>query len=128
MKKVIVLVDDNPTTIFYNKDVVMDFSSADSEIITYQDSELFLNDFLEEKFNDFDEILVLLDINMPEYNGYEVLEEIEEEVEDLDKLKVVMLTSSRLKSDFEKSGRFSPIVGYIEKPLTEVKLTTCLQN
>ncbi len=128
MKKVIVLVDDNPTTIFYNKDVVMDFSSTGSEIITYQDSKLFLNDFLDEKFNDFDEILVLLDINMPEYNGYEVLEEIEEEVEDLDKLKVVMLTSSRLKSDFEKSERFSPIVGYIEKPLTEVKLTTCLQN
>lgn len=125
-KEILILVDDNPTTLFYNTDLLGDIYVG-KEIISYENSDVFLRDYLSEKFSEYSEILLFLDINMPEYSGYEVLEEIEEEIEEIDNLKVIMLTSSRLKSDIEKSSRFSQIQGYIEKPLTKVKLNDCFQ-
>lgn len=114
---IIVLVDDNPTTIFYNKDVLGDIS-PESEIVSYEDADTFINDYLTKYQNAGKRILLLLDINMPHKTGYEVLEELEEEAEKFDSIDIIMLTSSNLKSDYEKATRFSNIIGYIEKPLT----------
>ena len=126
MIDVIILVDDNATTLFYNEDVVSEVL-PNVKIITYEKSETFLNDFLNLKFKAYTNILLLLDLNMPDYLGYEVLEEIEEEIENLDNLSVIILTSSKLKSDTEKSTRFPQIIGYIEKPLTNEKLEEVLR-
>jgi len=123
-KKIIILVDDNPTTLFYNNDILSEIY-PDKELFSYETSSLFLNDYLEGKFENCEDILVLLDINMPEYSGFDVLSEIEDEVENLDNLRVILVTSSRLKSDSERSSRFNSIIGYIEKPLTETKLFDC---
>jgi len=113
----ILLVDDNPITIFYNEDLIGDFFPG-VKLITYEKSKCFLEEFLANKYSDYNSILLFLDINMPDYDGFEVLEEIEEEFEDNESLKVVMLTSSRLVSDTEKASRFTQVVKYIEKPIT----------
>lgn len=121
MIDLIILVDDNPTTLFYNEDVIQEIY-PNTKIISYEKSEDFLKDFLDLKFENYKGILLLLDLNMPDYLGYEVLEEIDEEIDDLDNLSVVILTSSKLKSDTEKASRFPQIKGYIEKPITKGKL------
>ncbi len=121
MIDLIILVDDNPTTIFYNEDVVLELY-PNVNVVSYTNSKEFLNDFLNLKFKDYNRILLLLDLNMPDYLGYEVIEEIEEEIDELYNLSVVILTSSKLKSDTEKSTHFPQIKGYIEKPLTANKL------
>jgi len=121
MIDLIILVDDNPTTLFYNEDVIQEIY-PNTEIISYEKSKEFLKDFLDLKFENYKGILLLLDLNMPDYLGYEVLEEIDEEIDDLDNLSVVILTSSKLKSDTEKASRFPQIKGYIEKPITKGKL------
>ena len=124
-EEIIVLVDDNPTAIFYNRDILSDMFT-DRQIFSYENPQQFLREFLSGKFEQYAHILLLLDLNMPYYSGYEILEEIEDEIEDLDNLQVVLLTSSRLKSDLEKSERFYPVIGYIEKPLQIPKLQRVL--
>lgn len=125
--KLIFLVDDNPTTIFYNKDVISDFDE-ESEVQSFEDP----NDFIQvyrEKYNPNKEsMLLLLDVNMPQKLGYEVLEELEETFDDFTNLDVLMVTSSNLKTDLEKSSRFGCVLGYIEKPLTVAKLSKALHG
>jgi response regulator RpfG family c-di-GMP phosphodiesterase len=125
--KTIFLVDDNPTTTFYNQDVISEFSS-DSEIISFENPNDFIDTYLSNFSGHTDAILLLLDINMPQKLGYEVLEELEERIDDLDNLHVLMVTSSNLRSDLEKSSKFLSVVGYIEKPLTLEKLTKALNG
>jgi len=122
----IILVDDNPITLFYNRDVVEDIY-LNSTIVSYESSRTFINDFVDGKFSEKNNILLLLDINMPEYYGFEVLSELEDECENLDNLTVLMLTSSNLKVDEEKATRFVNVKGYIEKPLTETKLSNFIE-
>ncbi|HIP35437.1 MAG TPA: response regulator [Crocinitomix sp.] len=122
----IILIDDNPITLFYNEDVVREVFS-EVKIITYESSTTFLEDFLALKFSQ-EEILLFLDISMPVYSGFELLEEIEEEIDDLNKLSVIMLTSSKMKSDTEKATRFPIIISYIEKPVTKLKITDIFHN
>ncbi len=124
--KTIIIVDDNPTTIFYNQDVVADMF-PDVEILTFENPEEFLKvvklNF--EKFNE--EALLLLDINMPQLQGFELLAHLEEDIETLN-LNVIMVTSSTLKSDIEKSTRFTNIIGFIEKPINETKINAVLNG
>jgi CheY-like chemotaxis protein len=123
----IILVDDNPTTLFYNEDIISEVL-PNTEIVTYEKSKTFLDDYLGNKFKDYSNVLLLLDLNMPDYLGYELLEEIEEEMDSLDNLSVIILTSSKLKSDIEKSSRFTQIVGFIEKPVTNQNLKNILNQ
>lgn len=125
--KTIFLVDDNPTTTFYNQDVIAEFS-PDSKIISFENPNEFITNYLSDYKGHSDAILLLLDINMPQKLGYEVLEELEERIEDLDNLHVLMVTSSNLRSDLEKSSRFLSVVGYIEKPLTLEKINKALNG
>lgn len=120
--KTIFLVDDNPTTTFYNQDVISDFSPQ-SEVLCYENPDNFLQDYSANFVASAQPMLLLLDINMPQKLGYELLDELEEKFDDMDNLHVIMVTSSNLRNDLEKSSKFTNVIGYIEKPLTVEKLT-----
>ncbi|MCC6370658.1 MAG: response regulator [Bacteroidia bacterium] len=125
--KKIILVDDNPTTIFYNQDVVSDFCPG-AEIMAFENPIEFIAAYGESLHKEEEAMLLLLDINMPLKLGYEVLEELEETHDNLDNLHVLMVTSSNLRNDVEKSSRFLCVVGYIEKPLTVAKINKVLNG
>lgn len=78
-------------------------------------------------------VLVLLDINMPDMNGFQLLEHIQE-LSRLDQFDperafvVVMLTSSEHFEDREKAMAFDFVRGYIEKPIDQEKLRALLQR
>lgn len=124
--KSIVIVDDNPTTVFYNRDLLEELY-PNAIINSFENATLFVNDVMKNPHKYGEGTLILLDINMPDLLGYEVLEKLEEELEEL-LMDVIMVTSSNLKSDVEKSTRFNNIIGYIEKPLTEEKISTILNG
>jgi CheY-like chemotaxis protein len=66
--------------------------------------------------------LILLDINMPGHNGFELLERIESKIKEHNlKIKVYMLSSSNLDKDIDKAKQYSCVVDYIVKPLTVEK-------
>ncbi len=125
----IILVDDNDTTNFYNEDVINDlkwsapakvFNNGEEAIEHLKSIELINEDF---------KVLMLLDIKMPGMDGLELLESMEEDdLKILDHLYVVMLTSSNLKVDVEKSSRFNVVVGYLEKPLSVEKLINAVNG
>ena len=59
--------------------------------------------------------LILLDINIPIFNGHEVLEEIKQD-ENLKRIPVIMLTTSSNQNDIKKAyGNYCN--SYIQKPL-----------
>ncbi len=123
--KTIAILDDNPTTIFYNLDVVSDVF-PESKILTFEDAGQFIDTYIKTLHSTQEPILLLLDISMPDRLGYEVLDELEDEFEVLENLHVIMVTSSNQKADVEKSTRYTCIRGYIEKPLTEEMLKKVL--
>jgi len=126
--KRIILVDDNETAIFLNRDVVKEFFS-EIEVIAFTNSQEFLEEAL--KTDDWfsESTLVLLDINMPGLFGFDTLERIEEERDgDFEKFEVVMVTSSDLKRDNEMAQRFSCVMGYIIKPMRAENFMKVLKN
>jgi CheY-like chemotaxis protein len=66
-------------------------------------------------------ILIFLDINMPEMNGWEFLDQLQDSINRAD-IKVIILTSSLSKSDMEKSSKFNMVIDYWEKPMASDQL------
>jgi len=63
---------------------------------------------------------ILLDINMPELNGWQVLEKLQElPLPVTECLTVFMLSSSIDSRDKQKADEYPLIKGYIEKPLSK---------
>lgn len=63
--------------------------------------------------------LLLLDINMPQMTGWEVLNELRDEGESIIKdQRVYMLSSSVHATDIEEAKQYSEVSGFISKPIT----------
>lgn len=120
------LLDDNDTANFYNKDVMSEFDSA-ATIHTFDHPDLFIN-YFKQHTDKASEMLLLLDINMPQKTGFDVMEELEESAPEFEFLNTILVTSSNFKVDHEKATRFSSVIGFIEKPLTLEKLNKVLSE
>lgn len=74
--------------------------------------------------------LVFLDINMPEFNGFEFLDVLEKMQNiDLNNLHVVMLTSSTGIKDIQEAAKHpTTIKGYISKPLIKESVLKVLES
>ena len=70
------------------------------------------------KYNKFGELpnLILLDLNMPRKNGFDVLKEIKEN-EQLRKIPIIIFTTSKSNRDIEKAYELGANC-YISKPQT----------
>jgi len=112
----IVLIDDDEVNNLLNRQFLT-FNLPSATITTFQDGQLVLDYLTSGKIQKPD--LILLDINMPEMNGWEFLHHFE-------KLKlqcdVMMLSSSVHWDDIERSKNYKTVRCYIEKPLTEDKI------
>lgn len=67
--------------------------------------------------------LILLDVNMPELDGWEVLYHLEQRKINCD---VIMLSSSMHFEDIERAKQYENVKCYIRKPLTEEKIVRYL--
>ena len=67
--------------------------------------------------------VVLLDINMPELNGFEFLDLIKHEYSKiLDKLNIFIVTSSLNPRDYNQAKQYNCIQGYYNKPIDLEKI------
>lgn len=138
--KKILLVDDNEIVSFYNEDLISD-TQLFEEIIVITNGTDAIEYFQSviDKREDMPE-LTLLDIKMPDYDGFEVLEELEdmmvkleeegasEYLEKIKTMQVCMLTTSQHKRDLELFENSSLLAEYLEKPLTPEKLTEVINK
>ncbi len=73
-------------------------------------------DYLDSVAGTTDEVLVLLDLNMPEMNGWDFLETCKERPYS-EKIRVVVVTSSLFREDQKKAEAYEQVIGYFTKPL-----------
>lgn len=70
--------------------------------------------------------LILFDLNMPEMNGWNFIEELNQITKEHN-IPTFIFTSSIDPVDIEKSYTYENVLGYIPKPLTTIKLDKMLR-
>lgn len=112
----ILMVDDNDLDLYIAK-TCFEKSNLQHELVGFRSGREFLNYMKEVLESDRSmPVLVLLDINMPEMNGFEVLAEIRKQKE-FQKIPVItMLTNSDNPKDIETATALGAD-GYNVKPL-----------
>jgi PAS domain S-box-containing protein len=118
------LIDDDPVVNVISKKTIEKAGFA-KRIGIYKRASAALNELrkiYESDIKEFPEV-IFLDINMPEMNGWEFLNEFEKLCEEIKKsCKVFMLTSSIDPNDVKKSQTYESVKDFIIKPLTKEKL------
>ncbi len=117
--KTILLVDDEEISNFIVKKYLGLFSK-NTKVIEYTDSK---DAFYSLAFQKPD--LVFLDLNMPEFSGYDFLKKMKEN--NLSQ-KVIILTASPTKDDYEHAHQYSNVVGYFVKPLSDEDIKDIVEN
>ena len=127
----ILCVDDDQITLMLCKKVIERATFA-NEIITLQNGEEAFNYFKDLSVEIANKIeveypkLVFLDLNMPVMDGWELLDEIVK-LPINPPIPLIIFTSSINPADREKAFSYPTIKGYIQKPLTVIKLDKILR-
>lgn len=116
MKRKILLLEDDITL----NDTVSDYlQESDFEVISLYDGEEAYEKIYEQKFD-----LLLLDVNVPDINGFELLKELREQNI---KTPAIFITSLNMADDMQK-GFDSGCDDYIKKPFELKELDLRINN
>jgi len=115
-----VIIDDDDITITLTRRLIKQFNK-DFEVINYKDARQAIKHFKD--FGTSKNEIILLDINMPIFNGWDFLEEFEKS--NLEG-NIFMFSSSIDIIDLEKSKSFNAVIGYFSKPLNTQKIENIL--
>ncbi|MBR9845553.1 MAG: response regulator [Algicola sp.] len=123
MKLNFMLIDDNKFDLFINRKIIEN-ASCDNRVRTFKNGQSAIK-FLEifekkSKYHDtFLPNVILLDLNMPEMNGFQFLKEFKKLERIVEKpIKIYMLSSTTNFNDIIKIKNEKLCVGFISKPLT----------
>lgn len=112
MKKVLVVEDDKifakVHSHFVKKAMHIDAIISDNARDAIQ--------YLQEKDQAKGTCLILLDLNMPEMNGWEFLDAISNN-DEFQNILVIIVTSSLYSEDYKRSKAYDKVIGYFTKPL-----------
>jgi CheY-like chemotaxis protein len=111
----ILIVDDDKAVRFFHQITVTEGSLA-SDPLSFCDGKEAL-DYLDQHFRESDYYLVLLDINMPVMNGWDLLKAISEKGYS-EHVYFAMVTSSVDRADREKAKSYSHVIDFVEKPIS----------
>ena len=88
-------------------------------------------DYIEENKSDPDKLpdVIFLDLNMPQFNGWDFLDRLEQLHAQLDKdIQVYILSSSIMPADEEASTRYSFVNEFISKPIEATEVERIVSN
>jgi len=115
----LLVVDDDDINLFLLNHLLKK-SNFNLETITFTNPEEALqhikNCIAENKMID----LILLDINMPQMTGWDILDELRiDGMSTINGSLVYMLSSSVHSTDNEKAAQYPEVAGFISKPITQ---------
>ena len=125
-----ILVDDDLLSIYINKTTLENFGPADkiTSFLNGREAVEYITNIYKDLQGKCLPLIVLLDINMPAMDGFEVLDALMEFSEDLFyKIKIYMLSSTNNPKDFDRIKSY-PNVDFISKPLSIDKLDAMMQT
>jgi len=126
----ILLIDDDKINNFLNRSIIEKYYGSDCLVTEYTNPEEAF-DFLKlcsEANSENMPDVILLDINMPEMSGFELLDKMQEENIILLNTKIFILSSSLDPIDIARSIQFKSVVDFISKPLNSSKLKQHLSS
>lgn len=119
----VLMIDDNELDLLISRKLI---SKQDSSLkfTEYNSAATALNFLKNQESIDFD--IILLDLNMPEMNGWEFLDEYQNL--NASNADVYILTSSLDTRDKYKSKEYEVVKGYFDKPLKYNYITEIVQQ
>jgi response regulator of citrate/malate metabolism len=122
----ILLIDDDEITNFFNRKLIKN-SNPLLDINTVSSVKQAM-DFLRKNKSDTFPDIIFLDIFMPVKNGWDFLEEFQNEFgKDTSGINLYMLSSSIYLDDITKANDHKLVKGYITKPLSSSTLNNILK-
>jgi response regulator of citrate/malate metabolism len=122
----IVLVDDDQIFNFIHQKVIEQLATS-IPVYTFQSSQDALTFFEEMKTtNDRNKTVVFLDINMPFFNGFEVLNKLINEGVSSENLLFYVVSSTLNEKEIERALSYDMVKGFYSKPLTKEIITEIL--
>lgn len=112
MLKVLIVDDDEIVLLVQRK--ILQRCAITNTPLSFSKARAALN-FLEEQ--EPGNFLILLDINMPEMNGWQFLQKLKE-LQNPGNIYVIMVTSSIDNYDKEVAQNYPHVIGFVEKPIT----------
>lgn len=122
--KNIILIDDDAAVNYYHSYIIKNMQLTE-KIVVAQSEEVAGKELLSlSESTDIKPSLIFLDLSMPKYDGFELIEKYKAIFQDLKKrqVAVIMLTTSDNPIDIEKSQTIPVIDEYRQKPMTEEML------
>lgn len=109
-------MDDDDVTIFLTTRILYQYADG-IEVVSYKDGREAIKEILVNGIHP--NTIILLDINMPIYNGWDFLNDFEKHKLDA---RIYMFSSSIDSRDQEKAKTYACVLGYISKPLNQQKI------
>src|SRR4051812_35736479 len=125
----LVFIDDDPIDHFLMKHLLKDKHYFDTTTYTMYGS--LVLDYIEEHKSQPDKLpdVIFLDLNMPQFSGWEFLERMERMQKDLNKdIQVYVLSSSLRPSDIATSSKYSFVNKFISKPMEIAEIESIVAN
>ena len=123
------IIDDDPmNNLICAK--ILEFTFPKAKVNSFVDPRDGLNYLLLNYIQDKNiPLLLFLDINMPDLSGWDVLDHLKEFSDQvMARMKIYMLSSSICTEDKEKAASYPFVSGYINKPLSKIKLHSILPS
>ncbi|WP_229253754.1 response regulator [Dyadobacter sp. NIV53] len=112
----IILIDDSAFDLFIYEKLLIKSGIANT-VITFNSAQKALKYIISEG-NALPETVILLDLQMPDMNGFEFIDEFADISEKIkDKIKIFMLSSTIDTRDIEKARASLHIIDLLPKPL-----------
>ncbi len=124
---VFITVDDDPINQFLSK-VIITKNVNNAEVISFGNV-LDAIGYITKEGAQFSKINLLLDINMPQFDGWDFLDQFDKfDIDFKQKFDIYLLSSSTDKADFNKAKFYPSVIDFVAKPLTSNSLDTIFKR